>query len=358
MAAPQSFSQRIELAEKTRGLFVAETSRVLPELGATVGERLTALMNETGTSREMQSRRDAWLLYQQTQAAWLEGTRRAWQAASRPAAGKTPGLTLDEAGDRLELVGTEEVENKILASRLVLGVTEKVSSQLDDLRLRIRFLEERDELVAHDILRPEVLLLPLVTQWGDSGMPREAWPWIHDAVQGLLAERLQTIYSRCNQFLIEQGVMPTIDFKDRVKRVATAAPVASAAVLPDSAKTATLVPPQPGSGASAGRTSATAHHVSAGIAAGGPVQGLVAAGGMAPVSSGMPAGMPARRGAGLFGGRLGWGAEGAAVSSQTPLHGGPQDETRLLTQDTGTGPGTGGGGTVATHAGHGGRRGV
>lgn len=158
MAAPQSFSQRIELAEKTRGLFVAEVGRVLPELGATVGERLTALMNETGTSREMQSRRDAWLLYQQTQPVWLEGTRRAWQTASRPAAGKSPGLTLDEAGDRLELVGTDEVENKILSSRLVLGVTEKVSSQLDDLRLRIRFLEGRDELAAHDILRPDVLI--------------------------------------------------------------------------------------------------------------------------------------------------------------------------------------------------------
>lgn len=337
MAAPQSFSQRIELAEKSRGLFVAEASGVLPELGATVGERLTALMNETGTSREMQSRRDAWLLYQQVQPAWLEGTRRAWQAASRPSAGKTPGRTLEEAGDRLELVGTDEVENKILSSRLVLGVTEKVSSQLDDLRLRIRFLEGRDELAAHDILRPEVLILPLVTQWGDSGMSREVWPWIHDAVQRLLAERLQTVYSRCNQFLIEQGVMPTIDFKDRVKRVpvasATSASAASVStsttVLPDSAKPASLTSP----GARGGSPSATAPRFSSGVEAGGAVRGHTAAGGMAPASS-VPAGVPPRRGAGLFGGRLGWGAEGAAVSSQTPLHGGPQEETRLLTQDT------------------------
>ncbi|MBI3532395.1 MAG: DUF1631 family protein, partial [Burkholderiales bacterium] len=333
MAAPQSFSQRIELAEKTRGLFVAEVGRVLPELGATVGERLTALMNETGTSREMQSRRDAWLLYQQTQPVWLEGTRRAWQAASRPAAGKTSGLKLEEAGDRLELVGTDEVENKILSSRLVLGVTEKVSSQLDDLRLRIRFLEGRDELAAHDILRPDVLILPLVTQWGDSGMSREAWPWIYDAVQRLLAERLQTAYSRCNQFLIEQGVMPTIDFKDRVKRVPTAAaasaPVVSAptAVLPDPAKSASLTQPAPGSSSSGASPSGAAPHFSSGVAAGGAVRGQAVAGGMTPAS-----GVPARRGAGLFGGRLGWGGEGPSV--QTPLHGGPQEETRLMTQDT------------------------
>lgn len=335
MAAPQSFSQRIELAEKSRGLFVAEASGVLPELGATVRERLTALMNETGTSREMQSRRDAWLQYQQVQPAWLEGTLRAWQAASRPSAGKTPGRTLDDAGDRLELVGTEEVENKILSSRLVLGVTEKVSSQLDDLRLRIRFLEGRDELAAHDILRPEVLILPLVTQWGDSGMSREVWPWIHDAVQRLLAERLQTAYSRCNQFLIEQGVMPTIDFKDRVKRVpvaaatsASAASVSTSTTLsPDPAKPASLTSPAPGSNGAS--PSGTAPRFSSGVEAGGAVRGHAAAGGMAPAS-----GVPARRGAGLFGGRLGWGGEGAAASVQTPLHGGPQEETRLMTQDT------------------------
>lgn len=339
MAAPQSYSQRIELAEKSRGLFVAEASVVLPELGATVRERLTVLMSETGTSREMQSRRDAWLLYQQVQPAWLEGTRRAWQAASRPAAGKTSGLTLEEAGDRLELVGTEEVENKILASRLVLGVTEKVSSQLDDLRLRIRFLEGRDELAAHDILRPEVLLLPLVTQWGDSGMSREVWPWIHDTVQRLLAERLQTVYSRCNQFLIEQGVMPTIDFKDRVKRVPVAAATSASAVsvststtvLPDPAKPASLTSPAPGSNGAS--PSATAARFYSGVETGGAVRGHAAAGGMAPASS-VPAGVPPRRGAGLFGGRLGWGAEGAAASTQIPLNGGPQEETRLLTQDT------------------------
>ena len=336
MAAPQSFSQRIELAEKTRGLFVAEAGRVLPELGATVGERLTALMNETGTSREMQSRRDAWLQYQQTQPAWLEGTRRAWQAARQPAAGKTGGLRLEQAGDSLSLVGTDEVENKILASRLVLGVTEKISSQLDDLRLRIRFLEGRDELAAHDILRPDVLLLSLVTQWGDSGMSREAWPWIHDAVQRLLAERLQTAYGRCNQFLIEQGVMPTIDFKDRVKRVpiaaAASAPAAPAAVLPDPAKPAPLTQPAPGAGPGGVQSGGAAPRFSPALDAGGAVRGHATTGGMAP-APGLPAGVPARR-TGLFGGRLGWGGEGAAASAQASLHGGPQEETRLMTQDT------------------------
>lgn len=333
MAAPQSFSQRVELAEKTRGLFLAEAGRVLLELGAEVQARLTALMNETATSREMQSRRDAWLLYQKVQPAWLDGTQRAWQAALRPAGGKASGLRLDEAGASLELVGTDEVENKILASRLVLAVLEKVGAQLDDLRLRIRFLEDRDDLAAHDILRPEVLLLPLVAQWSSSGLPREAWPWVSEGVQRLLAERLQAAYIRCNQFLIEQGVMPRIEFKDRVKRTpAPATPSVAAPAQAVSSGPAQAGPTSPVRPASPGGSQG------AGLATGGLAGAAANAGVPAAAGSGMAAGLPQpRRSAGLFGGRLGWEGEGAASSASVeglPAYGGPQDETRLMTQDT------------------------
>jgi len=47
-----------------------------------------------------------------------------------PASKKKPEADLDE-GVTFELVGTEVVENKILASRLVLAVTEKASSPLE-----------------------------------------------------------------------------------------------------------------------------------------------------------------------------------------------------------------------------------
>jgi len=346
MAAPQSFSQRVELTEKTRGLFLAEAGRVLVELGAEVQARLTALMNETATSREMQSRRDAWLLYQKVQPAWLDGTQRAWQAALQPAAAKASGLRLDEAGTSLALVGTDEVEDKILASRLVLGVMEKVGAQLDDLRLRIRFLEGRDDLAAHDILRPEVLILPLVAQWGRSGLPREAWPWVSEGVQRLLAERLQTAYTRCNQFLIEQGVMPRIEFKDRVKR--TPAPATPSVAVP--MQTTPSGPAQAGPTSPAHPAGGSGGGQGAGIAAGGYTGAAANAGGAAAAGAtdpaaagraaagfGLPPGLPQPRRAGLFGGRLGWGSEGAASSASAegaPAYGGPQDETRLMTQDT------------------------
>lgn len=193
----------------------------MSEIVPAVQERLRALMDEAAPSREMQARRDAWSFYQRHKDAWRQATSRAWQEALAPPVTPPKDDSFDLGG--LSLVGNDVVENKILASRLVLRVLDKVSSELDDLRLRIRYLEDSDELDRHDILRPDVLVLMLVEEWAASGMPNGSWPMINDTVQALLSERLKEAYRKGNRLLIDKGVMPTIDLKDRVKR-ATAQP--------------------------------------------------------------------------------------------------------------------------------------
>ncbi len=219
MATQLSYMQRMQVSEKTRQRFVAEAGRAMVELAGVVDERLSTLMNEAAPSREMQSRRDAWMLYQKLRPAWIDGTMKVWEGALKPqtkSAPKKDELSLEDGG--LSLVGTDVVENKILASRLVMAVTEKVSSELDDLRVRVKFLESRDDLDGHDILRPEVLILLMVEQWSACGMPRDSWPMVNEVVQKHLIERLKAAYKNANEFLVQQGVMPSIDFKDRVRR--------------------------------------------------------------------------------------------------------------------------------------------
>jgi hypothetical protein len=211
-------SQRRRLAGEIRQQFVTEAVRAMTEVVAAVQERLRTLMDEAAPSREMQARRDAWTFYQRNKNNWRDATSRAWQEAVEPPVEAPKALSFDMGG--LSLVSTEVVENKILASRLVLRVMDKVSSELDDLRLRIRILEDSDELDRHDILRPDVLVLKLVEEWAASGMPNGSWPLVNDAVQSLLSERLRQAYQKANRTLIEKGVMPTIDLKDRVKRAA------------------------------------------------------------------------------------------------------------------------------------------
>lgn len=218
MVTPASFSQRTQLAQETRERFVADAQPVMLELGTAVQERLTALMDEAAPSREMQSRRDVWTLYQRKRASWQDQTLQAWRAAAKPPA-TTPKEVL-EGG--FELLGTDVVENKIIASRLALGVMEKVSAELNDLHLRIKHLEGTQDLEDHDILWPDVLLLLMVEQWSQMGLPNEAWPMVSDLVLKLLKERLQQVYANANAFLIKQGVLPTIELKDHFKRVPSA----------------------------------------------------------------------------------------------------------------------------------------
>ncbi|MDP2000595.1 MAG: DUF1631 family protein [Rhodoferax sp.] len=222
MADLLSLSQRVEIARQARERFVAEMDRAMLELGKSVQERLTALMNEAAPSREMQSRRDAWTFYQRSQTGWVDGTRKDWLAALKPKPRIAP--VQDRLNDDLALVETDVMDNKILASRLVLGIMEKVGSEFNDLALRIRLLESSSDLDVADIFRPEVLATLMLEQWGKSGMPRDAWPKVNDLVQQFLSQRILQAYVDCNAFLIRQGVLPIIELADRVRRVPAAAP--------------------------------------------------------------------------------------------------------------------------------------
>lgn len=84
MQSSETLVAQRRLARQARQRFVEGLCASLPDLHKTVGEFLSALMAQTGTQREMQTRRDAWLLYQQHQAAWLDGTAKAWRDAVLP----------------------------------------------------------------------------------------------------------------------------------------------------------------------------------------------------------------------------------------------------------------------------------
>ena len=220
MTIQASAAQRAKLAQETRKRFVADLGQVMLELAAAVQERLTALMNEAAPSREMQSRRDAWTFYLTRRVVWQEGTLKAWQVSLQPTVVK-PAPSLDGS---FELVATEVADNQIVASRLVMGLTEKISAELNDLLLRIKYLESTQVSEGPEILQPDVVVLVMVEQWVLTGMPIDAWAMVNELVLKLLAERLQKAYVKANEFLIKLGVLPSIELKDRVKRVTLAAP--------------------------------------------------------------------------------------------------------------------------------------
>jgi hypothetical protein len=377
MATQLNTIQRLQIAKKTRERFLVDAQKILVDLGGVVQNRLTTLMNETGTSRDMQNRRDAWMLYQKLRNPWINGTQKAWQEAFNSPQGKSStapkkGLSLDDDSG-LSLVGDDAVENKILASRMVLAVAEKMGSELDDLRVRVKTLESREELDNHDILRPEVLLLLMIEQWATCGMTRESWSLIADEVQKHVTQHLKTAYANGNQFLIQQGIMPNIDFKDRLRRAAAPRrPAAAGGIGGD-----TAAQELPNSSTDGWYPSDVQHGPASGRGPGhGPNSGWEDPSGpsrrVGGAASSSGAGyyggpstptpeMPVGGGSGqLFGGRLGWerpssrpaglppaGASRGAPQGQSPaqMHqammqggqmppGGAHDETRLMTYAT------------------------
>ena len=209
-----------ELAREARKRFVADAGRAMQDLGTLLESRLAELMAEPAPSREMNLRRDAWLLYQRQRKAWFDGTLKAWQAALTPET-SAPKATSETA---FELVGTEAVEDGILASRLTLGLIGNVSSEFNDLQLRLKSLQDMRELESTDIVRPEVLFLAMIERWSGTGMSRQTWFTVSEVAQKLWSERLLRAYSGCNAFLIKAGVLPTITLEDRVKRSPGSAP--------------------------------------------------------------------------------------------------------------------------------------
>ena len=309
-----------QLAQETRKLLVSEASRAMAAISTAVQDRLTTLMNESAPSREMQARRDAWQFYQKARIKWLEAVVESWQKALVPPTA-TAMVRLED--DAFQLVGTDVVENKIVSSRLVLGVVDKVGPQLDDLKIRVRLLDGSAELSDFDILKPEVLILPLIEQWSVVGMQRDAWPFVHELVLRMLIERLQAAYTMANDYLIKQGVLPTIDLKDRVKRI----PSAGAPPRPSQRPTSKFSDPASSFGGESGESayppsqSGRGNYGSDGGASHRGDSG--ASGGQGPARQEAP-----------FGGRLGWGGDAPGAGQG---QGGPPSSTRGRAEESGTG---------------------
>ena len=214
MQAPTQPHPQRRLARQVRQHFVQGWCAGMPDVDKAILEFLTTLMSQTGTQRDMQTRRDAWMQYQKHHGAWVAGVVQALTQALSSL--ETGGRTSTLSGAGLELVSDDVVENKIIASRMALTVMEQVSTSFDALRMRLHALEGR-ELPSSDILRPETVCLVLVEQWVQV-LPRDDLPLVVDPLQRALAELAQELYQRCNDYLEEQGVAAQQSLRVRVNR--------------------------------------------------------------------------------------------------------------------------------------------
>ncbi len=203
------------IARQARAVFVEQAVKLLTELSAAIGTRLSTLFEQSTNAREAQDRRDAMIAFNQGQIKWLEGTDRAWKHASTTDSFNTnarlPALNL-------ELIGNEVVESKILSSRLAMRILDKSSWDYNDLQTRIRMLDSKEELEKTDILRPEACAQLMLEQWLSAGLTQDAWMSVQDVIQHSFGDKIVKAYKAANEFLVAQGVMKEIDLRSNLKR--------------------------------------------------------------------------------------------------------------------------------------------
>ncbi len=316
------------LAQQARERFVLHIGRTLPELVKVIDQRLTALLDSTGTPAEIQLRRDTWGAFKKRHNLWVEDCRTALKKHLAARAGLTETSSIS---GQLELVAEGAIDDQILASRLAMRVLDKTSTELNELRLRIQFLERRSEMSKSDILLPDVLARLLVDQWKLSSLDRDGLALVQDAIAPLLSAMLLDGYKAANAHLIANGVMEKIDLQALVKRNpnATSTVPSTTPVRGDSGPQAPHAPfrrvqeggqgGQGGQGGSGGRGGA----------------GGAGGGGRSGYGSGSGYGGGSGSGSGGQGGSAGGGG-GVHSGRGGPMSGGGvHEETRML---TGTSP--------------------
>jgi Protein of unknown function (DUF1631) len=215
----QSPTSQSAIARQARAVFVEQSCKLLHELSAAVGTRFSTLFEQSTNAREAQDRRDILIAYQRGQTKWVDGTDRVWKTLSQTDFNTTmtrlPALNL-------ELIGNEVVETKILSSRLATRILDKSSWEFNDLQVRMRTLDGKDELEKGDILRPESFAQTVLEQWLAAGLSQAAWQSVQDVIQQSFGDKIVNAYKATNEYLIAQGVMKEIDLRSNVKRTPNA----------------------------------------------------------------------------------------------------------------------------------------
>jgi hypothetical protein len=314
------------LSRSTREQFVAEVDGVVLSLAATAQGRLSALADQAGSSRDQQNRRDALLDFLKLRDAWIQALRQALRQAL-----VSPGLAAlrrdDKRSQGLTLIGDDEIEAGILVSRLEKAISDKVSWELNDLRLRVMKLDNDQELAEHDVLKPETFASVLIAQWLACGLSRPIWVAVQDSLTPLIAERMLAAYKHANEFLIRNGVMPVIEVKPMVRRSAAAPLVAPASQSrwPSHANSGDAGPQSARGGSYGG----SGGHSGGGGGHGG--SGGQSGGGASESRRGAPGGGYEGSG-GAGSSRAGSPASGA--SGRGHAHSAMADETRMMTSTT------------------------
>jgi Protein of unknown function (DUF1631) len=209
------------LAAQARRFYFELLLRELPRVIKAVNQGARELMSQSGSPEQVTRRRDLVLDLPRQAPRWHQSMVQALRAAVTPPPPGTqrPAHTLMATkASELALVDDDTIELEIVASRMALAIMDKASWEFSDLRYRMSALERREEMDAHDVLRPHVLARATVDGWRAGGLTLDHWRTAQQVMHEEFASLIQEAYHETNRWLIGQGVCTDVNLRPFIRR--------------------------------------------------------------------------------------------------------------------------------------------
>ena len=211
----------LALAAQARRSYVERLLSGVPGVVQAIEDGSRLLATHAAEHGLQYKRRDVAVDLRKAAPAWINGMIAALRGAlvsgmvstTRPGELPTPGRA-----PSMSLVDDDTIEVEILSSRLALAMMDRASWEFTDLRSRMSVLEKRDELDAHDVLRPHVLARIVTTTWRAASMSQDAWRTVQAVLHEEFAHFAEEAYHEINRWLIQQRVLPDIDLRPFIRR--------------------------------------------------------------------------------------------------------------------------------------------
>jgi Protein of unknown function (DUF1631) len=216
-----------ELAIQARQVFLRHLMAQVDGIAEQVREFLLEQLSLPATAAQAQDRRDAYHFFDRYGKDWAQRVKEVLNRliGSTGVGQPPPSLTLEAqpAAKDFSLVEEETVETQILAARAALAALDKGGGAFNDLRLRLQHLEGAEELAKSDPVNALNVTHVVVHAWLEAQLPREFWLQCQGVIQPGLATAIAEAYRATNKYLVDQGVMPEVDWRGLVRRTPAAA---------------------------------------------------------------------------------------------------------------------------------------
>jgi hypothetical protein len=211
------------LAQQARRSYAEGLLTGMPAVVQAVDQGTRILVSQVVDPKLAMKRRELVPDLQKAAPFWLQSMTTMLRAslqtgllsASRP--GDLPGPG-GRASAKLSLVDDDTIEDEILTSRLALAMMDRASWEFTDLCSRMNVLESREELDAHDILRPQSLARIVTTSWRAAGLGLDMWRMLQPILHEEFAHFSEEGFHETNRFLIERQVLPEVDLRPFIRR--------------------------------------------------------------------------------------------------------------------------------------------